>query len=191
MVKSWIYPVQKTFLPILITYLFSSQIGNKRKVSVREFKGRLLVDIREFYEKNGESLPGKKGKYIITKIWHSKLGLSTLLGELKVDPNWLFIAVHVLNRLCMGHVTFIKKFYTLNPLKRKKKMVQSRYQKWKEGDEFSKMSILWSLMFEFHWEMFSSFPSPPPLSFFGFCSPPPPTPQNRLLRRLLRKYWYR
>ena len=67
MVDSCIKPVQRKYLALLISYLFSSQIGNKRKVSVREFKGRLLVDIREFYEKDGEWMPGKKGKYTRTK----------------------------------------------------------------------------------------------------------------------------
>eukprot|EP00823_Brevimastigomonas_motovehiculus_P008770 TRINITY_DN8177_c0_g1_i1.p1 TRINITY_DN8177_c0_g1~~TRINITY_DN8177_c0_g1_i1.p1 ORF type:complete len:135 (+),score=45.09 TRINITY_DN8177_c0_g1_i1:33-407(+) len=39
----------------------SFSIGNKRKVSVRTWKGRVQIDIREFYEKNDEELPGKKG----------------------------------------------------------------------------------------------------------------------------------
>lgn len=32
-----------------------------RRVNVNEFKGKPLVNIREYYEKNGEMLPGKKG----------------------------------------------------------------------------------------------------------------------------------
>ena len=64
---------------------FSSQIGNKRKVSVREFKGRLLIDIREFYEKDGELMPGKKGKYMYTnqkKVPKTRLVHLIILGTL-------------------------------------------------------------------------------------------------------------
>lgn len=39
-------------------------LDKNRFVKVREFRGKLFVDIREFYEKNGELLPGKKGKII-------------------------------------------------------------------------------------------------------------------------------
>jgi hypothetical protein len=37
------------------------QLGGKKRVTVREFKGKVLVDIREFYEANSQMLPGKKG----------------------------------------------------------------------------------------------------------------------------------
>lgn len=40
-------------------------IDKYRFVKVREFRGKLFVDIREFYEKNGEMLPGKKGIFIL------------------------------------------------------------------------------------------------------------------------------
>lgn len=40
----------------------SWSLDKNRFVKVREFRGKLFVDIREFYEKNGELLPGKKGK---------------------------------------------------------------------------------------------------------------------------------
>ena len=36
-------------------------LSGKKYVSVREFKGKTLIDIREFYEKEGNLLPGKKG----------------------------------------------------------------------------------------------------------------------------------
>ena len=39
----------------------SFQLENNRYVKVREFRGKVYVDIREFYEKDGELLPGKKG----------------------------------------------------------------------------------------------------------------------------------
>jgi len=39
------------------------QIGKMRYVSVREFKGKVLVDIREYWmNQDGEMKPGKKGK---------------------------------------------------------------------------------------------------------------------------------
>jgi Transcriptional Coactivator p15 (PC4) len=39
----------------------SWELENNRHVKVREFRGKVLVDIREYYEKDGKLLPGKKG----------------------------------------------------------------------------------------------------------------------------------
>lgn len=39
----------------------SVNLSPKRKVRVNEYQGRLIVDIREYYEKYGEQLPGSKG----------------------------------------------------------------------------------------------------------------------------------
>lgn len=39
------------------------EISNSRRVTISEFKGKKMVNIREYYEKNGESLPGKKVGY--------------------------------------------------------------------------------------------------------------------------------
>lgn len=37
------------------------QLSNKRRLQVSEFKGITMVSIREYYEKDGKSLPGKVG----------------------------------------------------------------------------------------------------------------------------------
>lgn len=36
------------------------QLTSKRRVGISEFKGKCMVNIREYYEKDGEVLPGKK-----------------------------------------------------------------------------------------------------------------------------------
>ena len=36
------------------------ELSAKRRVQISEFKGKHMVNIREYYEKDGEMLPGKK-----------------------------------------------------------------------------------------------------------------------------------
>ncbi|CAD6591861.1 MAG: hypothetical protein ASARMPREDX12_005467 [Alectoria sarmentosa] len=37
------------------------ELTSKRRVGISEFKGKNMINIREYYEKDGEALPGKKG----------------------------------------------------------------------------------------------------------------------------------
>ncbi|KAJ7385407.1 Transcriptional coactivator [Desmophyllum pertusum] len=55
------------------------ELTSKRKVSVREFKGRVLVDIREFYESDGEMKPGRKGISLQLEQWEK---LKNLVGDI-------------------------------------------------------------------------------------------------------------
>lgn len=51
-------------------------LEKQRQVRINEFRGRQYVDIREFYEKDGESLPGKKGISLTPAQWKKLLEVS-------------------------------------------------------------------------------------------------------------------
>ncbi|GAV70859.1 PC4 domain-containing protein [Cephalotus follicularis] len=46
------------------------EISKNRKVTVRNYQGKVWVDIREFYLKDGKSLPGKKGISLNVDQWN-------------------------------------------------------------------------------------------------------------------------
>lgn len=48
-------------------------LEKQRQVRINEFRGRKLIDIREYYEKNGETLPGKKGISLSVDQWKKLL----------------------------------------------------------------------------------------------------------------------
>ncbi|XP_052191536.1 RNA polymerase II transcriptional coactivator KIWI-like [Diospyros lotus] len=52
--------------------IFVCQISKNRRVSVRNWQGKVVVDIREFYVKDGKEMPGKKGVSLSMEQW-SKL----------------------------------------------------------------------------------------------------------------------
>ncbi|KAL6714748.1 hypothetical protein ACLMJK_008173 [Lecanora helva] len=51
------------------------ELSGKRRVGVSEFKGNTMVNIREFYEKEGEMLPGKKGISLPIEQFNSIINL--------------------------------------------------------------------------------------------------------------------
>uniref|UniRef100_A0A7N0TX74 Transcriptional coactivator p15 (PC4) C-terminal domain-containing protein n=1 Tax=Kalanchoe fedtschenkoi TaxID=63787 RepID=A0A7N0TX74_KALFE len=46
------------------------ELSGKRRVSVRSWQGKIWVDIRDFYEKDGKVLPGKKGITLNMDQWN-------------------------------------------------------------------------------------------------------------------------
>lgn len=53
------------------------ELGKSKKVTVREFKGKVFVDIREYYcDKAGDWKPGKKGIALQRDQWDELLASS-------------------------------------------------------------------------------------------------------------------
>ncbi|XP_044758705.1 RNA polymerase II transcriptional coactivator [Coccinella septempunctata] len=57
----------------------SWDLGKNRFVKLSEFKGKWYVNIREFYEANGELKPGKKGIMLTMEQWQKFKGM---VGEI-------------------------------------------------------------------------------------------------------------
>ncbi|KAF2227958.1 transcriptional Coactivator p15-domain-containing protein [Elsinoe ampelina] len=51
------------------------ELSNNRRVSITSFKGKSMVNIREYYEKDGKQLPGKKGIAMPMEQYEVLLGL--------------------------------------------------------------------------------------------------------------------
>lgn len=45
------------------SHVLPLQLSKKRRVTIQEFRGKRLVSIREFYEKDGKQLPTSKGYF--------------------------------------------------------------------------------------------------------------------------------
>uniref|UniRef100_A0A1A9VZR5 Transcriptional coactivator p15 (PC4) C-terminal domain-containing protein n=1 Tax=Glossina brevipalpis TaxID=37001 RepID=A0A1A9VZR5_9MUSC len=56
-------------------------LEKQRHVTISEFRGRKLIDIREYYEKNGESLPGKKGISLSITQWKKLLEVADEINK--------------------------------------------------------------------------------------------------------------
>ncbi|KAN0132091.1 PC4 domain containing protein [Lactarius tabidus] len=57
-------------------------LGKKKRVTVREFKGSTLIDIREYYGSEGEEKPGKKGISLSVEQWRNLMEASEAINGL-------------------------------------------------------------------------------------------------------------
>ncbi|XP_062554404.1 RNA polymerase II transcriptional coactivator [Armigeres subalbatus] len=48
-------------------------LDRNRKITVSEFKGKIYVNVREYYEKDGKTLPSKKGISLSVPQWKKLL----------------------------------------------------------------------------------------------------------------------
>ncbi|KAF3328317.1 RNA polymerase II transcriptional coactivator KELP [Carex littledalei] len=46
-------------------------LSSKRRVTIQEFRGKTLVSIREFYDKDGKQLPSSKGVSLTVEQWEA------------------------------------------------------------------------------------------------------------------------
>jgi len=58
------------------------QLSRMRYATVSEFRGKVLVSIREYYEKDGEIRPGKKGISLTLEQWNS---LKDQIGDIDAE----------------------------------------------------------------------------------------------------------
>lgn len=57
-------------------------LGKKKRVTVRDFKGSTLIDIREYYGSEGDEKPGKKGIALSVEQWKSLMQASDAISSL-------------------------------------------------------------------------------------------------------------
>ena len=60
-------------------------LDKNRLVRVRSFKGKTYVDIRVYYEKDGELLPGKQGISLTTQQWRKLLDSAEDINKAVAD----------------------------------------------------------------------------------------------------------
>jgi hypothetical protein len=64
----------------------------KKKVTVRKFKNMKLIDLREYYQKDGKWLPGSKGLSLTEEQWNVLVSKMVDIGEAltKIDDSHEF-----------------------------------------------------------------------------------------------------
>lgn len=67
------------------------EISKMRRVTVSTFRGKTMVNIREYYEKDGQELPGKKVGYILLIYAFSPDSHITHAMDMILTSAWVYI----------------------------------------------------------------------------------------------------